>query len=153
MLPISQAAMERKHSEKLINVTDRRLNTPDRSAVARSLDHRVEDTQQPPEMTVSTLPGMGRPCEPASTLLPGPARPAHPQTPCWGRWGGCCAGWNALASKGTTPGDLGRVLHWLGRSSAPAEPKARGSGWKQGNTQAFASDFCPLRPSFSHSDT
>lgn len=37
-----------------------------------------------------------------------------------------------------------------GCTSAPAEPKARGSGWKQGNTRALASNFCPLRPSFSH---
>lgn len=116
-------------------------------------DCSVEDRQQLPETTVSALPEAGWPREPISTLLPSPALPAHPQMPCWGRTEGCCADWNVQESKGTTPGDLGRALHWPGCTSAPAEPKARGSGWKQGNTRALASNFCPLRPSFSHLDT
>lgn len=36
MLPISQTAMGRKHSEKLKDVTDKRQNTPGRSATAKS---------------------------------------------------------------------------------------------------------------------
>lgn len=113
-------------------------------------------TQHFPQMTVAALPGTGRPCEPMLTIIPGPALPTHPQTACRGRRGGCCAGWNALVSKGTTPGDLGRVLHWLKRASAPAEPKARGSGWKQGNILGFASDSIPYNlvpPTWIHEVT
>ena len=61
MLPISQAAMGRKHSEKLRNVTGTRLNiTLDKAAIASSLDLWLLL-----EMTAS----IGWPCGPTKTLL------------------------------------------------------------------------------------
>lgn len=45
MLSLSWAPMGRKHSAKLRNVTGTRLNiTPERAAIASSMDLWVEDT-------------------------------------------------------------------------------------------------------------
>lgn len=84
--------MGRKYSEKLRDVSDTRLNIPDGAAIASSLNLWAEDTQLLLEMSASTLPGTGQPCEPTLSLLPSPAQLTHPQMLCWGRVGGCCAG-------------------------------------------------------------
>lgn len=100
-------------------------------------------------MTASTAPGTGKPWGHKEPPPPRPARMTHPQMPCRGRVGGCCAGWSALANKGTTPGALGRLLHWLRPTSDPAEPEARGSGLETG----VFKQLCPLHTSSSHLDT
>ena len=90
------------------------------------LDRSAEDMQQLPEMTASTLPEAGWPCEPTLTLPPAlPCQLTH-RCPA-----GVERGVAVPAGKGNPPGGLGRARHWPGRTSAPAEPKARGSGWKQ----------------------
>ena len=65
LLPISQATVGRRCSEKLRNVPDMTLNIPDREATARSLDLWSEDTQRHLEMTASALPGTSSPARPA----------------------------------------------------------------------------------------